>query len=238
MQIETDSELLRAVVEGNKSAQQLFVEELFAEIKSNFETMFLPFKCMKAETKPTQDCRLAGKVDLIVDPITQFSVVEDLPSQVEMLFNELLGSLLTAFEPAVKGLLTVWKIPDNFILTPEILKSTLSNYSFTPTHLWCGSTMVNFFMSSKSWYKFYEPTTTLEQASEGRLGLLRDIVENPLELYTDLFRYDTLRTLDPDELVIVSSFQPKKVWVEWSDIKRQKDGSFTITATQYVGEVA
>ena len=237
MKTEIDPEVLRAVAEGNKSAQRLFAEALFAEVRSTFENMFLPFKGIKAETKPKYS-RLAGKIDLLIDPAVQFSVVEDLPSQVEALFNELLGSVLLPFEEAIKGLLKIWKIPKNLTLTPEIVKTSLNSYKHPlPTHLWCGSVFVNELTSNEIWFPYYEPNTIYGLAFEGQLGKLKGLSKQSILLLTDLFRYDTLRFLEEDDLIIVSENQSQKVWIEWGAIKTQEDGSFMITATQYVGEM-
>lgn len=209
--------------------KEVLVSAFVAEIKETFQTLFFPGHCLQATAKPVVDCRLAGKLDFVLEH-------EDFKDRLdlELLFTNTLADLLLSFEETIKGLLHVVK--GTKTLTPKDLKDELDKYKAdVPTHLWLGANAVDsLFQKADIWVPFYEPVTKHELALVGHLGTVKNLSSVPLTVYTDIFRYDTLRTLDFDEWCLVTEKHPK-VWVEWSEVKHE-DSSSIFTVTQYVGK--
>ncbi|KKN28803.1 hypothetical protein LCGC14_0850460 [marine sediment metagenome] len=200
--------LMEPVLAGNTDATQK-VNSVMAEItKEQFEHLFLPARCMKGEGDAKGEPTATFTTTVQMRP-TESDLLDPPEVMVEMKFNQAVQELLLPAERSVWDKLTRHSCED--VKTPEALTAFVQQQKSPPRYLVVSNYFVKNVFANADWHDAYAPVEKEVLFTEGRFGRVLD----QMDVYTDIFRYDTLRVLDDDEVYYVGTEPERQVRWTW-----------------------
>ena len=202
--------LMTPVLEGNTNALQQLNSVMAEIIKEQFEHLFLPGRCMKGEGEPVDDAAPTTVTTTVQMRPTEADLLDSIEVLVEKKFNQAVQELLLPAEQSVWEQLVQHNSED--VKTPEALAAFVQQHESPPRYLVVSNYFIRNVFKDKRWHDVYAPVEKEILFTEGRFGRVLD----QMDVYTDIFRYDTLQLLADDAVYYIGAEPDHQVRWTWS----------------------
>lgn len=195
--------LLTAVQAGDLEALRHWSAAMVDATKESFACEFIPGHIMKGTGEPAGDpLQFTVQIPRLRDG--QRPAVD----QMEGAYNGFLAAFLVPAQKAVWDRLVCTHAEN---VTPQDLWAIVRQSEKLPGYLVAGSLFLRALMKNPEWHPHYSPAEKKELFVTGHAGRVFTL----LDVYSDLYRYDTMRVLDDDAIYCIAAEPDVQVWWDW-----------------------
>ncbi len=214
-----------AAKEGDVAQRLKLLEQLTDEVEHSFSGLFFPSKPMhpKNDEEPSESTTKVTIVATLEDKVWL-----DAPTAADALpesHDVLLEQLLVAAEMVVLSKLREDALDEAIdISDPTSVLAIASLMDYSPTHMWVGpSVLLEDILTAPLWVALSSEGISTPECITTGLAREFHLNDRPMQLYVDMFRYDTLRVLEDREWYLFAAEGPETVWLNWLPISYENN---------------